>query len=307
MSASILLLLSVFMASLGIQPLSSNVDTKFNQKVPLIKNNSSITNISYKFNNSIIIINNHEDYAQSYILVDGSASESILQSKNQDSRSLASITKLMTALVSISNYQLTDTIIAPESTKDIQPSIAGLLPGDAYTVENLLKALLIPSGNDAAEVLASKIGREEFISKMNTDAKILGLNSLYYEDPTGLSSKNVGAARDIALLLKVVETNPALNKIMKTNQISISDITNTNSIELKSTNLTLSDIPVSGITGGKTGYTDEAGYNLAVSTKELDGRTLYAVILGAKDNTREGAAKAVSALIQKVRAATARQ
>jgi len=226
----------------------------------------------------------------------------VLYAENADTPlPLASLTKLMTVSVAVRQFSPNTNLTVPESVKGLPSATIGLKPGEQISVRNLLAAALVPSANDAAETLASGIDRAQFLAQMNQTAEDLGLKSMRFADPAGLSAESVGSARDVARLLAIARSNPILSQLMTVEQATIEDATGDISHQLTSTNLLFSKQPLKGFLGGKTGFTDAAGYNLATATKEADNRLLYAVVLHAQGNTKQSAADAVTKLIQTVR------
>ncbi len=298
----IFLAISVLLYALGLRDTSVQIENKVINSIHEPSKEVSLNlDADKKWRAPLKKIDLKEDLAKSFVLLDEDTGEVVLGKNYERPLPLASLTKLMTALVTLESFKPEDEILVPDQVKEIPPAVAGLPPGSSFYVKDLLPALLIPSGNDAAYTLASAYGEKEFVSKMNQTAQILGLNSFYFDDASGLSPKNQGSAKDVALLLRVVRSNPRLSQIIKTEESEITDVTGSKKLHLRTTNLTFSELPVSGVLGGKTGHIDEAGFNLALSVLELDGRTLTAVVLNAKESTREGAAKAIQSIISEVR------
>ncbi len=224
---------------------------------------------------------------------------------------LASLTKLMTVLTTLKTYRLDDVLVVPDAVTALPEAKMGLASGDQLMVKDLLAGVLIPSANDAAETLAAgqtaanpagQNKRAAFIAAMNRNAMILGLTSLHYADPAGLDPTTVGSAQDTARLLEIVARNATVQKLMNTERLTVHNQGGQKSYKLVSTNLLFSKSPLPGFIGGKTGYINEAGFNLAAMTKEVDGRTLITVVLHARGNTKQAAADTVSALTAAIRA-----
>lgn len=217
-------------------------------------------------------------YVSTYgvLLMDMDTSK-ILYQKNQDKKySLASLTKIMTAIIALENYQLKDVVVVPKESTQMIGSKINLKPDEKLTVESLLYGLLLYSGNDAAYTLASKIGIDNFVRKMNKKAKDLGLNDMHFVDPAGLQADNTTSLHDLAFLAKYALQNPKFAQIVKTESIEISSIDGAIRHPLKNTNKLLRDYP--GTFGVKTGYTEEAGHCL-ISAVEREGHRVLAVVL----------------------------
>ena len=145
-------------------------------------------------------------YLGAYLGEDGKAM--ILADKNsEDLLPMASLTKLMTAIVAYKNYNLEDEITMGSKVNDWADSSKRFLPGTIFKTSELLRALLIESNNDAAMTLAGKIGLDNFMAMMNNEAKELGLITTYYDNPVGIdpSSKkeiiNYSTAEELLILV----------------------------------------------------------------------------------------------------------
>lgn len=217
--------------------------------------------------------------AKAWVLIDPRDGE-VLAAKAADSRRMiASTTKMMTAYVA---HQLLDpgkVVRAPRYRASPGESLAGLEGGDRISVRDLLYALLLPSGNDAADALSKIAGSSEknFIAEMNAAARRLGLARTHYSTPVGLDDRgNYSSARDLAELARALLADPLLARIVDTESRTIRSggkkipLVNHN-------NLVLTKPWVSGV---KTGYTSSAGYNL-VGAGTRDNTTLISVVLGA--------------------------
>ena len=210
----------------------------------------------------------------------------IYQKNAESIRSIASLTKLATALVAIEALSLDEEVfITPEAV--LTPGEAGgLFVNELLTVEQLLYALLLDSSNDAAIALqeAYHLRRTEvgqtMVLAMNKKATELGLDNTLFVEPTGLLSQNTSSPRDIALLLYAAYENETLRKIMGT---SIYETTSVDGLPHRWVNRNTLLKVIFGVVGGKTGYTEEAGESMAVVTKIADNRVLITVVLGSQD------------------------
>lgn len=206
--------------------------------------------------------------------------------KNPDLKRLpASTTKLMTALVAL-EHCLPQTIVKvgyveQEGTK------MGLVGGDEVTVESLLYGLLVPSGNDAAFVLAYSCANsyQEFIADMNKKAKDLGMVNTHFANPAGFDSPfQYSTARDLTKLSRAAVANPLISKIVATRSIVVTDLTGTKTYYLENVNKLLGKVP--GVEGVKTGQTEGSLENLVVKATR-DGNTIITVVLGSQDRFGE--------------------
>ncbi len=234
------------------------------------------------------------------IEIDSQGNEKILFEKNsQQLLSIASLSKLMTALVIFDldeTYNLSQLItITKEAVEQEGNSKYGdLKTGESLSVENLLYIMLIESSNDAALALTEPIRKKGFVGLMNIYAKELGLKNTYFVNPTGLdpddsrSSPNYSTAEDLVKLTKYVLKNyPQIFEIT-TNQSYEVLMPNglTHHFISENTNKFLGETP--GIIGGKTGWSFSAGGCLLLVTDNPKNNSYFInIVLGAKDRFNE--------------------
>ncbi|MFH1546051.1 MAG: D-alanyl-D-alanine carboxypeptidase family protein [Patescibacteria group bacterium] len=210
----------------------------------------------------------------------------ILFAKNaEQKRAVASLTKLMTAIVARENYDLDEIVtVSTEAAKQPAAKI-WLTVGEQISVGSLLKAILIESANDAAIALAEKMGLEKFMEKMNLKAEALGLRNSNFENPVGYdAAENFSTARDLATLAGYFLRDEVLREIAKTPRAGIAA---TNGIvhELYSTNNLFGTYL--DIRGLKTGRTDEAGECLAAIARMENGKEILAIVLNSPKRFQE--------------------
>lgn len=209
-----------------------------------------------------------------------------LYEKNPDSRHLpASTTKLMTALIALENC-FPKTVIKVGFVQR-EGAQMGLTEGDSLTVESLIYGLLIPSGNDAAYVLAYSCAPsyQDFINAMNKKAKELGMLNTHFANPAGFDDEfQYSTARDLTKLARAAVASPLISKIVATKSTVMSDITGTKTYYLENVNKLLGVVP--GIEGVKTGQTEGSLENLVTKTTR-DGHTIITVVLGSSDRFGE--------------------
>ena len=228
----------------------------------------------------------------------------ILAEKNsEDLLPMASLTKLMTAIVAYKNYDMEEKITMGPKVNDWPDSSKRFIHGTSFKISELLRALLIESNNDAAMALAGKIGLDNFVTAMNEEAQKLGLITVHYDNPVGLdpSSKkeviNYSTAKELLALMKEIIKN--YPQILETTSIPQYDIKTTSggyNHTAISTDKFLSDEgerllcrgePLK-IAGGKTGSTDLAKKNLILVAESPNNHGyLITVILSANDNFLE--------------------
>lgn len=223
--------------------------------------------------------------ARSVLVVD-SFSNAVLYELNPNERLRpASTTKLMTALVALDKYKTNDFLL----TDNIEEggSKMGLTKGDEVGVEEILKGLLINSGNDAAEVLADNypLGRKQFIFQMNQKAQELNMNNTHYTNVSGFDEPNhYTSSKDLLLLTENMLKRSEVSGIVGIYQTTVYDKSKHKAYFLKNVNKLLAKIP--GVFGVKTGYTEEAGECLITAVKR-DNREILTVVLGSTDRFGE--------------------
>lgn len=210
-----------------------------------------------------------------------------LYQKNQDARlPIASITKMVTALVILKSHGLNQTVTVPAGISlPADSERAGITAGEKFTVNEALHILLIKSANDMAEALATwdAGSRDKFITKMNEQAKQWGLNNTHFANPTGLDDKNnYSSASDLVLLTTILLQNKSFRGIVDTPQYAAKDQAG-NQYNLVNTNKLLSLDYVHGV---KTGLTAEAGQTL-VTLAEKNNHSLIGVVLNSPNRFQE--------------------
>lgn len=218
--------------------------------------------------------------AKAAIIIDKNSSV-VLYSKNPNLRfSPASTTKIMTALTALEYFDLSD--ILTVKTENTEGSVIGLFQGERMTFSDLLYAMLLPSANDAAFVIAQNYpgGEKAFIDKMNKNTKRFHLYNTHFEDPAGLLDyEDYTSPIDLARLASIALDNKTISQIVSTKRKIISDVDGTKTYDISNLNKLLG---IYGVNGVKTGFTDEAG-GVLVTSKVENGRTLIIVVLRSED------------------------
>jgi D-alanyl-D-alanine endopeptidase (penicillin-binding protein 7) len=201
----------------------------------------------------------------------------------QDKRSIASITKVMTALVFLEDDPDLSREITVERADTYAASTTYLRTNERITLDNVLHLTLIASDNAAARVLArvSHGGTASFVERMNEKAIELGLESTSFADPSGLSPANISSAYDLSRLISFASGNERMAAIMRTAQYTVK--TNRRSINIHNTNRLVLGGEID-VMGGKTGFITKAGYCLATLLRLPQGNQVAVVVLGANSN-----------------------
>ena len=222
--------------------------------------------------------------AAAAIIYDPETGKILWEENSQDQRSIASITKMMTAVVFMeSNPDLNQEVVVLRSDV-FQASTTKLRANDRVTADELLHLLLIASDNAAARVLAriSPYGSDGFIARMNEKSADLGLTATHYADPSGLLSDNVSSAYDMARLITFVSNDERITSVMRTPEYSI--MIGRRPVTVHSTNHLLGK-PGVDVLAGKTGFIHAAGYCLATLLRlPSTNQQVAVVVLGARSN-----------------------
>jgi serine-type D-Ala-D-Ala endopeptidase (penicillin-binding protein 7) len=223
--------------------------------------------------------------AAAAIIYNPETNQVLWEENSQSQRSIASITKVMTATVFFENDPDLSQVVTVAHSDVFQASTTHLHSNDKVTVDDLLHLLLIASDNAAARALArvSPYGSEGFVRRMNDKAAELGLESTSYADPSGLLSDNVSSAYDMARLITQASQDDRISSIMRTLEYTVRTASH-RLITFHSTNHLLGR-PDFDVRAGKTGFISKAGYCLATLLRLPDnGPQVAVVVLGARSN-----------------------
>lgn len=228
----------------------------------------------------------------SVILIESSTGQVIYESNSAERRSPASITKIMTLLLTFEaldagKIKLTDEVLTSEYASSMGGSQVYLAAGEIQTLDTMLKCIVVSSGNDASVAVAEHIAGSEqaFVELMNERALELGMVDTHFEDCCGLSESDnhYSCARDVAVMSRELTVNHP--QIFEYTKIWMEDITHetrqgSSKFTLNSTNKLLKQYQYA--TGLKTGSMSKAKYCIS-ATASRDGIDLIAVVMGAPD------------------------
>jgi D-alanyl-D-alanine carboxypeptidase (penicillin-binding protein 5/6) len=210
----------------------------------------------------------------------------VVYEKDADGRhAIASTTKLMTALLTLEEAELDETVTAPRYGAAPGESILGLVPGEEITVADLLRALLMASANDAAVALADHVagGVPAFVRMMNRRAQELGLDDTHYANPIGLDQPgNYSTARDLATLATELRKNVFFRRTVNSPEFALRSGGRPRTIKNRNTLLDA----YRWVNGIKTGFTRDAGYVLVASGRKRDVNMLSVVIGAPSESER---------------------
>lgn len=223
--------------------------------------------------------------ARAYIVLDEQTG-AVLAAHNADlPHPAASLTKIMSAVIFLERHKPWAQRVKMLKADEVGGGRLRLKIGSVLTVRDLFYAALVGSANNSTNTLVrvSGLSRKLFIHEMNVRAAVLGMRYTTFRDASGMDPGNTITARDMALLARYAFRNPDIGKAVGTAQYEFKPVAQKQKKTITNTNLILGQ-PAGGvmITGGKTGYLDEADYNLVVRARDAIGREYIIVVLGAE-------------------------
>lgn len=225
---------------------------------------------------------------RSALLYDLTTGKTLYSKNPKEKMPLASITKIMTAMVALDNPKEDNRYLVRKEYL-VGESSMGLEEGEVLSLEELMYGLVLHSGNDATETIAGNFpgGRDAFIKAMNDKAKALGVLDTNFTNPSGLNGEGnqYSTAYDILVMTRfALENYPLFKKVVATPEMTIAaDSNHKQHVLLNETNL-LTTYP--GVKGVKTGYTGEAGYCL-VTYLDYQGHEVIGILLGSQNRRDE--------------------
>jgi D-alanyl-D-alanine carboxypeptidase (penicillin-binding protein 5/6) len=194
-------------------------------------------------------------------------------------RAMASTTKIMTAVVVLERADLGAMVTVDRVASKVGESAMGLVPGEKLTIGELLKGVLVQSGNDAATLIAEAVGGsvDGFVALMNSKARQLDLINTAYVNPHGLDAKgHYTSAEDLTALARYAMRNPTFRQLVGVKQVKVRSDRYTHLLTSHNTLLKT----YKGAEGVKTGWTDDAGYCVVFAAKR-GGIELVGTVMGA--------------------------
>jgi serine-type D-Ala-D-Ala endopeptidase (penicillin-binding protein 7) len=220
--------------------------------------------------------------AGSAIVINKHTNEVVFSKNINEIRPIASITKLVTAMVFLDHNPGWDTVITMEKSDFVGGASLWVKEGDTITVKDLFYSLMVGSKNNTAMALvrASGLKYDTFIKYMNEKMKILGLNNSHFVEPTGLDERNVSTAYELSQISRHAYNNLDILKATTTKNYTAKAINSGLTYPVRNTSTKVLDRDLY-VTGTKTGWTDEAGYCLSTQAKNSTNEYI-ALVLGAK-------------------------
>jgi D-alanyl-D-alanine endopeptidase (penicillin-binding protein 7) len=284
----------------------SNLNNDFNQfyfPVSVLTSEAKLNKVNF-LSNTVCQLNQSDfsDFKSRVILIkylmdNPSDSDETIFEFNADKRwPIASITKLMTAVVAMEKMDLDKKITLTEKAVNTEGVAGEFQVGEVFKLQDLIKTMLMASSNDAAMAIAESFGEpsnstnlnlrgeRDFIDEMQRKAAELKMISTTYLEPTGLSFINQSTANDLAKLMTYIYfKHPEILEISRQKEVEILELKSGRKRKILTVNRFAGE---PDFIGGKTGYIDEAGRNL-VSLFEINGRKVLSVVLGADDSFKE--------------------
>lgn len=227
-----------------------------------------------------------------YLVEDGGTGMELFASNADRSQPIASITKLMTALIILEHHKLDEVVAVSAVAAQTEGAEIELNAGEKIYVRDLIAAILVPSANDAAVALAEHhSGSEvEFVKAMNQKAEEMGLASARFYTSTGLDDTtqaveryNSMSPRDVIKMARTAWANPVIKEFAQMGSIEIASIDQRFIHQGLTTNQLLGNFQ--GVSGLKTGFTDSAG-QCVVTIARQNGQEVFLVVLGSSDRFR---------------------
>ncbi|MFA6271870.1 MAG: serine hydrolase [Patescibacteria group bacterium] len=234
--------------------------------------------------------------SSSALVMDKDTGKILFQKEPNRQHSIASVTKLMTALVFLEHNPGFDQVgQIGVGENGLEGSRVQVKSNDHMTVEDLFYASLVGSANNATQALVHATGMsgEEFVSEMNKKAASLGMGNTKYVEPTGLNPENVSTVADLAKLGKVAFAQPKISDATTRKEHSFITLDNKEFHKQISQNVLLDSYL--NIKGAKTGFTYDAGYCMVAQAENENGNEVIVVVLGSySSDTRFEEVKALT-------------
>lgn len=223
--------------------------------------------------------------AEAYILYDEAADAVLLQQNADEQRAMASVTKLMTALVATERLQPDASTVVSATAAGVGESEIGLVAGERWNIRDLLAAMLVRSANDAAVAIAEAAGGsvDAFVRLMNGKAVELGMTNTHFANPHGLDAEDhYSTAADLVILARAAIDDPLVSRLARTHVVRfLPDPETGKQRRAVNTNHLLGAYP--GTVGLKTGFTSDAG-KVLVGAAARGRHRLFTVVMGSEDH-----------------------
>lgn len=282
-----LILTGIFLQAQGSQQLTLDIFSQNRNYLPLTEITTLIKTAPQK--NNPLTSEGVKITAKSSIVIDESSGKILYEQNAGEKRPIASLTKLMTALVFLDHNPGWEEKITISSSDYRPGAITYLIAGEIFSVNDVIHASLLASSNEATIALSRTSGLtdEDFVKAMNQKAKELGMTNSEFFDPSGLNTNNKSTAADVARMLRIALSNPALAKIISSREWNLTVINKGITRHISSTDSILGqsfgiESEIYQVEAGKTGYLDEAGYCFASRIRNQQNNKILTVVLGSQ-------------------------
>jgi len=230
--------------------------------------------------------------ASAYLVADLDSGQVYAEKRPDDVRAVASISKLMTALVASDSIAPERMIIVSKDAVNTYGNVASFTLGEKMPLSEMFYPLLLYSANDAALAIADYYGEDSFVALMNKQARLLGMTNSTFVEPSGLSGEDVSTANDLFKLARYIYNHKSsIFEITQIDSKTVSSTTAENTIR----NQTFKNIHqlrhMEGYLGGKNGYINASGQTLLtlfkVQNSKGSERTIAIIVLGSSDSARD--------------------
>lgn len=270
-------------SSLNTGEIGQVVEQAINASLATEEKSDSLPEASEK-----VVLIEYDLQAASGAALNGQDDNFIFTKEADQVRSIASVTKLMTAIIFLENNPGWDLVYQIRREDRYEGDKIDLYLGEKVKTKDLFYSSLVSSGNTATFALAHSTGMtsQEFIEKMNQKAVELGLEKTYFSDPVGLSNKNVSTAEEVALLAEAAFANEEIRAATLVEKYQFKTLEGKLKTAMTTDDL-LKNFPQNGIKiiGGKTGYTEMAGYCFVAGFVDEAGKEIITVVLGADSSS----------------------
>lgn len=226
--------------------------------------------------------------AKSYAVIEPGSNKVLCEDNADALRPIASITKLMTALIFLDTNPDFDKEVSIDAKDSRVGGVTYLIPGEKFKLRDVFFAALIASSNEGAAALArlSGLSEADFVARMNKKATELGMTATKFVDPTGLNNNNKSTAEDILKLAQAAFSRAEIKNAISQEEYELTVINKKIKRKIKTTDRVLGDDFGSGnnsyfIKGGKTGYLESAGYCFVSEVIDSTGRRILVAVLGS--------------------------
>jgi D-alanyl-D-alanine carboxypeptidase len=215
-------------------------------------------------------------------LIDLNSDATLYSKEPQKKLPIASLTKIMTAVVALEHKELSERVFVTREADEIGENTMNLDYEEIYSLEELMYGLMLNSANDAAFAIAINVAgnKDRFVEWMNFKAQELGMSNSVFTDPSGLDDGNISTTEDLVKLTRYAMKNPEFRKIVAALDYEIASNNDHKYVYLENQTNLLRSYP--GVAGVKTGFTDVAGLCL-VTYANNEGKEVVGAVLGSLD------------------------